>query len=62
MILTSKDKFDTSNGKAFIVECSEPIKAGQQVIIDGEEYTIKRIQMQTTPSDADLIAIFVNSE
>ena len=60
--VVSKGMFNTSHGLAFVIEYSKPIKAGQEIMIDGEVYKIKRIFMQSTPSENELVTLFVDKE
>lgn len=59
MKVTSKGRYNTSHGLAFVIDYSGLIKVNQEIMIDGEIYRVKRIIMQTTPSDTDLITVFV---
>ena len=59
MKVISKGRYNTSLGLAFVIEYSEPVKVGQEIMIDGKVYKVKKIQMQSTPSNTDLITIFV---
>lgn len=57
--VNSIEKFKTSFGTAFIIECEEKLFVGQTIIIDNTEYTIKKVQMQSLPNSTNLIAVFV---
>lgn len=57
--LTSKGKYNTSFGTAILVETSEVLRIGDQVIIDGEEYVIKKITLPSRPTNENLITIFI---
>lgn len=59
MKLTSKEKYKTSMGTAFIVDNDNELEIGKAVIIDGVQYTIKRITSPSRPSKLNKVAIFV---
>lgn len=58
-IVNSVGKYNTSFGIAFIIKYETDIYVGQSIIIDNTEYIVKKIQMQTSPSEVDLITVFV---
>ena len=59
MKVISIEKFNTSFGLAFIIKAIDNLKVGQQIMIDDSVYQIRKIQMQSTPSDAEAITVFV---
>ena len=59
MTVKSIGKYNTSFGLAFVVKCSEVVKVGQDVIIDGDTYSVKKILMSTTPFGEDIVTLFV---
>jgi hypothetical protein len=59
MTVNSIGKYNTSFGLAFVVKCSETIKVGQNVVIDGIAYSVKKILMSTNPSDEDIVTLLV---
>ena len=58
-IVNSVGKYNTSCGLAFIIKYETDIYVGQSIMIDNTEYIVKKIQMQTSPSEVDLITVFV---
>ncbi|MDE5576226.1 MAG: hypothetical protein K2J11_02405 [Oscillospiraceae bacterium] len=57
--LTSKEKFNTSLGVIFIIEDPPLLHKGEDVVIDGQKYKIKRFIFLTRPTDKDIISIVV---
>lgn len=57
--VTSIERFETSFGICFIIEAVDNIRIDQIIIVDNQVYRIKKIQMQSTPSENEQIAIFV---
>ncbi len=59
MKVKSEERFSTSFGVAFVINTKEPMKVGQKIEIDNDVYEIKRIIMQSHPSENNLITVFV---
>lgn len=59
MNLISKEMFKTSMGTAFIVDSSSKINVGDDIIINGTQYKIKKIIEHSRPTDFNSVAIFV---
>lgn len=57
--LTSKEKFETSLGLIFVIENPPLITKGEKVIINEQEYEIKRIIFPTRPLRKDVISVVV---
>ena len=59
MKVTSKEKYNTTFGKAYILNGIHNIEVGQTIIIDGEQYKIKRILLPSRPNENDSLIVFV---
>lgn len=59
MKVTSKEKYNTTFGKAYILKGVHQIRVGQTIIIDDEQYTVKRILLPSRPNKNDEITVFV---
>lgn len=59
MKVTSKEKYNTSFGKAYILTGVNDIKVGQTIIIDDEQHKIKRILLPSRPNENDDLIVFV---
>lgn len=57
--LISKKEFNTTFGKTFIVENPPEIHKGQNVMINGQEYIIKKIILPSRPTEKDIVSIIV---
>ena len=57
--MSVKGKYNTTFGKAYILQNVHQVKVGQTLIIDGEQCQIKRILLPSRPNENDEITIFV---
>ncbi len=54
-----KEIFNTSMGKIITTECGN-FSVGDRIIgDDGNEYTVKNIQLSTKPTDLDVVSLIV---
>lgn len=59
MKVTSKEKYNTTFGKAYILNGVYNIEVGQTIIIDDEQHKIKRILLPSRPNENDSLIVFV---
>ena len=59
MKVTSKEKYNTTFGKAYILNGDHDIKVGQTIIIDNEQHKIKRILLPSRPNENNDLTVFV---
>ena len=57
--LIAAEEFNTTFGKAFVIEDPPEIYKGQAVLINDREYTIKKIIFPSRPTEKDIITIIV---
>ena len=58
--VTSIEEYNTSFGHVFLInKTTETIEVGQKISINSSVYEVKKIQLQTRPTQKEIIAIFV---
>ena len=57
--LISRGEYNTSRGKAFVVEPSDLIRVGELIEINGEQYRIDRTCVSSQPTKERLVGLFV---
>lgn len=58
-IVTSKERFKTSFGDAFIIENPPKISVGDAILLDGVECVVKQIIFPTRPTAEEMITIVI---
>ena len=56
----SAEEFNTSFGKAFIIENPSELHTGQAVMVNDKEYIIKKIILPSRPTEKNIVTIIVH--
>ena len=59
MKVTSLEKFNTSRGLVFVLNSDTPVKKGDNIEIDGNDYKIKEVTLPSKPQSIDYINVIV---